>query len=65
MPKIVVKGMSCKHCVDSVTKALTAIDGIENVAVNLENGDVVYTESKPVDLAMVREVIKQAGFEVR
>jgi copper chaperone len=63
MPKIMVKGMRCKHCVDSVTKALTAIDGIEDVAVSLEKGDIVYTESKPVDLAKVKEVINKAGFE--
>jgi copper chaperone len=63
MPKIMVKGMRCKHCVESVTRALTAIDGVETVAVNLENGDVVYTESKPVDLAVVKEVINKAGFE--
>jgi copper chaperone CopZ len=28
MPTIKVKGMSCQHCVASVTKALSEIEGI-------------------------------------
>jgi copper chaperone len=63
MPIIMVKGMSCKHCLDAVTRALTAIDGIEEVAVDLKKGEAVYTESKPVELAMIREAVEKAGFE--
>ena len=63
MPVVKVKGMRCQHCVASVTKALTAIDGVEDVAVSLEKGEVVFNESKPVDLAQVKDAINKVGFE--
>lgn len=64
MSSIKVKGMSCQHCVASVTKALDAIDGISNVKVDLAAGQADYTEEKPVDLATIKQAIKQIGFEV-
>jgi copper chaperone CopZ len=35
-----VKGMSCQHCVMSVTKALNQLDGIKNVQIDLAKGEV-------------------------
>jgi copper chaperone len=35
-----VKGMSCQHCVMSVTKALGQLEGIKNVQVDLAKGEV-------------------------
>ena len=64
MTAIKVKGMSCNHCVMAVTKALNAVDGVANVKVSLETGEAVFEETKPVDMAVVREKIKKAGFEV-
>jgi copper chaperone len=63
MPVVTVKGMRCQHCVSSVTKALTEIDGVKDVAVSLEKGEVVYNETKPVDMATVKEAIARIGFE--
>lgn len=42
--KLNITGMTCNHCVMSVEKALTAVPGVENVTVNLEekNAAVVY-----------------------
>ena len=63
MPIVKIKGMRCNHCVDSVTKALTDIDGIKDVAVNLEEGEAVYNEEKPVDQQKVKDAINKIGFE--
>jgi len=38
MPTIKIKGMSCQHCVSSVSKALADIEGIVDVTVDLEAG---------------------------
>ncbi|MDH3360083.1 MAG: cation transporter [Desulfobulbaceae bacterium] len=65
MPTIKIKGMSCNHCVDSVTKALVAIDGVTNVTVNLENGEARYDEEKPVGLDVITNAIIKTGFEVK
>ena len=64
MTTIKIKGMSCNHCVMAVTKALSAVDGVANVKVSLEAGEAVFEEKKPVDMAVVKEKIKKAGFEV-
>jgi copper chaperone len=64
MPTIQIKGMSCNHCVMAVTKALSGIDDVENVKVDLAKGEATFEETKPVDKAVIRERIKKAGFEV-
>jgi copper chaperone len=64
MKTVLVKGMSCQHCVKSVKKALEEIDGITNVAVDLATGKVTFEETHPVDGDLMREKIKKAGYEL-
>ena len=64
MTRIKIKGMSCNHCVMSVTKTLSEIDGIKNVKVDLKGGEATFDEVQPVDMAVVRERLKKAGYEV-
>ena len=61
---IKVKGMSCQHCVRAVTKALSEIEGVKNVSVDLGAGEAVFEETKPVDVEVLRACIKEAGFEL-
>ena len=64
MATVKVKGMSCNHCVMSVTKALNEIDGIKNVKVDLNKGEASFDEVKPVSMDTVKERIEKAGYEV-
>ncbi len=64
MATIKVKGMSCQHCVGSVTKALSEIDGITDVQVNLEKGEAIFNEQSPVTGETVKDAISKIGFEV-
>ncbi len=64
MTKIKIAGMSCNHCVMAVTKALNGIDGVANVAVDLKNGEASFDEVKPVDMTVIKECIRKAGFDV-
>ena len=64
MTRITVKGMSCQHCVMSVTKALSEIDGIKDITVDLEKGEAVFDETKPVDLELIRERLQKAGYRM-
>jgi copper chaperone len=64
MGSVKIKGMSCNHCVMAATKALKEIDGLEDIAVNLEKAEATFTETKPVDLNLIKEKIKKAGYEV-
>lgn len=64
MKTIEVKGMSCQHCVMSVTKALSAVPNVKDVQVDLGAGKASFNESAVVDLAAVKQAIVDAGFEV-
>lgn len=58
-----VKGMTCGHCVQSVTTALTKLGGITDVRVDLASGRVSYQNTQTVQRDRVAAAIRQAGFE--
>ncbi|MBB6120791.1 heavy-metal-associated domain-containing protein [Nocardiopsis algeriensis] len=60
-----VEGMSCGHCVNSVTEEVTGVAGVTGVEVDLEGKKVTVTAEGPVDDAAVRAAIDEAGYEVR
>lgn len=64
MTTLKVKGMSCQHCVMSVTKALSQLDGVQNVQVNLEKGEVRFENTKTVATDQIVKAITDAGYEV-
>ena len=59
-----VKGMSCQHCVMSVTKALNQLNGVQNVQVDLEKGEVRFDNVKGVAAEQIAKAIVDAGYEV-
>lgn len=65
MPVIKIKGMSCAHCVASVTKALSDINGIENVHVSLSDREASFDLSRDdIPVRAIRDAIEKIGFEV-
>ncbi|NBH03457.1 heavy metal-associated domain-containing protein [Amycolatopsis sp. SID8362] len=59
-----VTGMTCEHCVRSVTEEVSEIDGVTGVVVDLPTGKVTVTSSKDLDVADVRGAVKEAGYEL-
>jgi copper chaperone len=59
-----VKGMSCQHCVMSVTKALNQLEGIQNVQVDLQKGEVRFDNTKALALNRIEKAIEEAGYQV-
>jgi len=59
-----VKGMSCQHCVMSVTKALNQLEGIQNVQVDLQKEEVRFDNTKALALNRIEKAIQDAGYEV-
>ncbi len=59
-----INGMSCEHCVKSVTNALMGTDGVSNAKVNLKKGEanVNFDDSK-VTVAQLSQAITEAGYE--
>ncbi len=59
-----VKGMSCNHCAQSVTRALNSLAGVQNVEVDLREGEVRFDNEGHLPSEKVREAIERAGYEV-
>lgn len=62
-----VENLKCGGCATTVTKSISALDGISNIVVNLEEGTVSYSsdEEHAEDLRM--DVIKRladAGYPI-
>jgi copper chaperone len=57
-----VSGMTCEHCIRSVTEEITEIDGVTDVAVDLPTGAVAVTSDGPLDPARVRAAVEEAGY---
>lgn len=65
MPSTIkVKGMSCQHCVMSITKALNLLEGIKNVQVDLAKGEVRFDNTMQVTSDRIEKAITDAGYEV-
>lgn len=65
MTKILkVDGMTCGHCSGRVEKALSKIDGVNSVKVELSTKEVTIDMSKQIDEQTFVEAINEAGYEV-
>ena len=59
-----VTGMTCGHCVSSVTEEVGEIAGVTDVAVDLPTGAVTVTAQGEVSDDAVRAAVREAGYEV-
>ena len=57
-----VTGMTCGHCVASVTEEVQELPGVETVDVVLETGAVTVTSAEPLDDAAVMAAVEEAGY---
>ncbi|MBI5105148.1 MAG: heavy-metal-associated domain-containing protein [Solirubrobacterales bacterium] len=58
----IVTGMTCEHCVMSVTEEVGEVPGVEQVDVDLASGRV--TVVGDADAGAVRAAVQEAGYEV-
>ena len=56
--------MSCQHCVMSVKKALSQIEGVQNIEVDLQKGEVRFDNTKAVASNRIEKAIEEAGYQV-
>jgi copper ion binding protein len=59
-----VKGMTCAHCVRSVTEEVSEVPGVTAVDVDLASGRLTVSSERPVDDGAVRAAVAEAGYEV-
>jgi copper chaperone len=59
-----VTGMTCGHCVASVTDEVSAIEGVTGVQVDLPTGKVTVSSAAPLAEADVRAAVDEAGYQL-
>ncbi|WP_104127770.1 heavy-metal-associated domain-containing protein [Cryobacterium sp. Y57] len=62
-----VDGMTCGHCVASVTEEIGLVAGAENVTVELVKGgtsQVTVTSTSELDQALVAAAVEEAGYQL-
>jgi copper chaperone CopZ len=62
-----VDGMTCSHCVASVTEEVAALDGVESVSVDLNAGGasrIMVVSSKPIPADAIRDAVTEAGYSL-
>ncbi|WP_373698590.1 heavy-metal-associated domain-containing protein [Neisseria dentiae] len=59
-----IGGMTCGGCVNSVTKVLENLNGVEKADVSLENAHAVITyDADKIQTAALIEAVEDAGFD--
>ena len=57
-----VAGMACSNCVDTVTEALTSLDRIGGVDVDLATGTVELETTAPIEPEVVQRALDNIGY---
>lgn len=60
---IIIEGMSCMHCVNAVKNALSEVNGISDVNVDLQ-AKSAEVEVNNVNDDVLKSTIEEAGYEV-
>lgn len=58
-----VIGMTCGHCVSTVTKEVSQVAGVDGVSVDLATGRLTVTSPADVDDSAVRAAVEKAGYQ--
>lgn len=59
---ITATGMTCGHCVQSVTEAIQRLDGVEDVQVRLDDGTITVGSMQPLERDQLRDAVRAAGY---
>lgn len=59
-----ITGMTCGHCVSSVTNELSALPGVHSVEVDLGAGTAKVTSDAVLSIDEVRNAVDEAGYEL-
>ena len=60
----VVTGMTCQHCVSSVTEEVGAVSGVTDVRVDLESGQLIVISDDEIPLNSIETAVGEAGYSV-
>lgn len=60
-----IEGMSCGHCVESITEVLHGLTGVQEASVVLEENaaSISYDEAK-ITVSEIKKAVEDAGYSV-
>ncbi|MFW0783012.1 copper ion binding protein [Gordonia sp. CPCC 206044] len=59
-----VTGMTCGHCVSSVTEEIGEISGVQHVDVSLDTGVVEVTSDREIGRPEIEAAVTEAGYQL-
>jgi copper chaperone CopZ len=59
-----ITGMTCGHCVQSVTEEVSEITGIRDVVVDLDSATLTFNSDSEIPRETVVAAVTEAGFSV-
>lgn len=63
---LIVEDMSCSHCENTVKKVVSALNGVENVIVDLNAKKVIIEfDAEKVSTDIIKGTIEDQGYTVR
>ena len=60
-----ISGMTCGHCVQSVTKALQSVSGVQLAAVDLTSGSALVKHNAGADAKAMIEAVAEEGYSAQ
>ena len=61
---LVITGMTCNHCVDSVTKTLNKLNGVTVKNIDLNSGRIDFVDDE-ADVDEIHKNINDLGYEIK
>ena len=59
--KYTVSGMTCGNCVNHVTEEVSEVDGVSNVQITLEGGEMLVESQERIPFDAIIEAVREAG----
>jgi copper chaperone len=58
-----VPGVSCQHCINAITREVSALPGVQSVQVALDNKTVTVEHGEQVNTDQIVAAINEAGYD--
>ena len=60
----IVSGMHCDHCVSSVTEEVSTVNGVTDVKVDLDSGQLIVISEKEIPFQSIEAAVDEAGYSL-
>jgi copper chaperone len=60
----IVSGMHCDHCVSSVTEEVSTVNGVTDVKVDLDSGQLIVISETEIPFQSIEAAVDEAGYSL-